>query len=429
MIKWLFKWTHFLTWFWRHKITTILLVAVLGVLFYFRAAIPGLNQIPWLQSIASQQSTVSQSAAGGDDEQPKFMTVQSSSESRTLHFSGYVQPRHVNNVTSPVDGRIDEMGFDFGQEIKKGQLLIRLSSEALEKDYRAAVTDYLQKRAALNQSTQKLQGDKLMYDEGLLSQEQFTGTQNDYNNANMAMLESTNTLATVAQQAGIDTEQVKALQTGDIEAIQKVLAVRFNNLDLHAPTEGVALFPDRNTQTTSGGDSGNQPVIVGAEVKRGQLLVAIGDLNGLSVNFNANEIDVKQIKPGQPITVTGTAFSDVTLEGKVTSVASQASADASSSGLPAFPIKAVVPALTPEQRKRIDVGMTTTITMVLKSDDEIAIPIYAVYTKNGSDHFVRIKDSASSDIKEVQVETGPTTQDKVVIRKGLKPGDQIVLSD
>ena len=78
-----------------------------------------------------------------------------------------------------------------------------------------------------------------------------------------------------------------------------------------------------------------------------------------------DEIDINKIKVGQSAVVTGDAFDGITLQGTVTSVAAQAAGKSTArAGMATFPVTVQISNLTPEQRGRVHVGMSATMSIV-----------------------------------------------------------------
>src|SRR5204863_1822040 len=124
-----------------------------------------------------------------------------------------------------------------------------------------------------------------------------------------------------------------------------------------ATADGIALVPPK-----SGSSESSSEIAVGTSVKQNQVLVSIGNLEGLSVKIAINEIDINQVAPGQEAMITGVGFPKETLKGFVKEVASQAQiAQGGLGGLPTFSATVIVPSLTPEQKKLIRVGMSAKI--------------------------------------------------------------------
>ena len=56
----------------------------------------------------------------------------------------------------------------------------------------------------------------------------------------------------------------------------------------------------------------------------------------------------------------------------------------------------------------------------------LLVPIGVVRTEGGK-HFVTVKDTKTGVMRDVEIEAGMTTLDSVEVKKGLNPGDDVVL--
>jgi multidrug efflux pump subunit AcrA (membrane-fusion protein) len=167
---------------------------------------------------------------------------------------------------------------------------------------------------------------------------------------------------------------------------------------------------------------------VGSRVSRGQTVVVIGDLENYSVKANVDEIDVAKVRVGQAVRVTGDAFDGMVLNGKITSVAGQASGDNSTrTGLPTFPVTVQIADVTPEQRAKIYIGMSANLSIIAdENDDAIVVPLNALHEEDGK-RTVNVRVGAV--VKAVPVSLGLSTPDGVEIRSGLKSGDVVMLTE
>jgi multidrug efflux pump subunit AcrA (membrane-fusion protein) len=181
----------------------------------------------------------------------------------------------------------------------------------------------------------------------------------------------------------------------------------------------VLLAPAKN-------DDDTKKVSKGDVVKQGDVLAVIGDMTGVSVRIKVNELTVNQLKLGQKVTVTGIAFPEYALAGKISRVDRQA--ESSSSGIPSFAVEVAVPKLTPVQQAAIHVGMSAKVEIDLNDDARMMIPVAAILEKNGG-AFVKAYDKKSGKLKEVAINTGKTTPNSVAVLSGLTAGDQIVVPD
>src|SRR5437762_10094006 len=80
------------------------------------------------------------------------VNIESQSISNTLFYTGTIQPLKASVITSPVDGVVVDMPFQYGERVKKGQLLFVLSSAKFLSDYKAALTQFVKTKSDFNTS-------------------------------------------------------------------------------------------------------------------------------------------------------------------------------------------------------------------------------------------------------------------------------------
>jgi multidrug efflux pump subunit AcrA (membrane-fusion protein) len=129
---------------------------------------------------------------------------------------------------------------------------------------------------------------------------------------------------------------------------------------------------------------------------------------------------------GQAVNVTGIAFPNYVLRGKIKRVDRQG--ESAGNGLSTFSVQIVVSKLTPQQKNDIHVGMSAKVEINIKQDKQIMVPMAAVTEKNGMS-YITIYNEKTKKTHAVKVKTGQTTADSVVILSNVKIGDKIVISN
>ncbi|HLB56043.1 MAG TPA: efflux RND transporter periplasmic adaptor subunit [Coxiellaceae bacterium] len=364
-------------------------------------------------------------AENKDKKAEKLQTViaQLQTPVRKLYFTGTLSPIQTVPVISPVAGNIEKTYFSYGERIQTGQKLFLLESQPLGESFRKAVKAYISAKQAYATEKTKFEGTAALYKAGVTAKDDYTAEQTQYENDKLAFSESQYALKKVLNTAKIHYKKIEDLSLSETSEIEKVLETHFHHIEINAPHEGVALFPIPTK--SSDGSTSSGKLSVGDSVKEGQLLLAIGDLSGLSASFDVSEVDIDRIKKNMDVIVTGSAFPGLSLKGVITSVSVQANLNSGESGLSMFSVKIDVPHIDPNIMKKIRVGMTAKFEIDIKSSPRIMLPVNAVTEKNGVS-VVTILD-AQGKTKTVPVVTGDTTPIDVVIISGIKVGDKVVI--
>ncbi len=353
----------------------------------------------------------------------KTVTAKLKSVSTDLHFTGNIGPLSSQSVLSPLDGRVSEVLFNYGQQIQKDQPLISLDATKLSEDYRKAVTDFLQKKRSYEASQTSFQGTQALYKAGVISKEEYSTAARTQETDTLNYLQSKYDLEKLLKSTNISISSIETLSLTNMDQVNAILNKKFKEVKIYAPVSGVALFPAVDQKKEG---SGNNRISVGDEIKAGQLILSIGDLTGFSIKFNVSEVSINLVKPNLAAKVTGDAFPGVVLDGYVASVAAQANPQGGGEGTGTFEAVVKVPHITENQSRVIRVGMSSAVSLEIPEPPQIYLPIGAVFEQNGQS-MVKIVDKSGQQ-RSVPVVTGKTTLREVAIVQGVKPGDHVVIS-
>lgn len=337
-----------------------------------------------------------------------------------LYFDGTLKPIKTTAVLSPVNGRIDQLNFHYGQRVKAGEKLLVIHSPKLADSYRKAVTDFLQSKQKFIRSAQSFQGEQALYDAKVISRDEYLQAKDAHQDDVLNYYQSKFNLEKILDRARIDKKAIEQLTIADTSSVNKILQQHFRELPVYAPASGIALFPFHA--------SGNktEKLSVGVDVKLGQRLLSIGDLQGLSIDVQVSEININQIKPGMKISVTGEAFPGQTLHGYIDSVSAQAKASQGMrNAFSTFLVRVIIPKISEQQLKTVRIGMSAKITLNINNPPAIILPIAAVKTDHHHNTVTIV--TATGEHKTVSVQVGATTPTGVVIQHGIKPGTKVVV--
>lgn len=361
--------------------------------------------------------------ACGKHEQPKTLKASTYKVApaplhKTLHFTGTIQPLHENTLVSPMEAVIETMHFHYGQLVKKGEVVLTLNSNELQKQYNETLTDYLKAKDSFSITKAKFSGTQDLWESGLISKNNYLSEKSSIDTSRVTLMQATRKLTELLEKMDDKTAQnLSALSLADFEKVRSILTSNHNLIHLKAPSAGVMLYPPKS------GEDKSTRLTTGSAVKSGQVLALVGDLNGVSVEIDVPEIDIDKIRPGMQATISGIAFGAHKLQGKLVSINAQASSTGTA-GLPSFTAVVEVHALTPKQQHWIKVGMSAEIELNVDSHNQLFVPIAAIKREKGNS-VVNVQ-LAQGNIKKTIITTGTAQADTVVVESGLKEGDVIV---
>jgi HlyD family secretion protein len=350
----------------------------------------------------------------------EIITVQPHSLGTPLYYSGIIQPLKTTIVTTPAEGVVTDMTFHYGDVVYKNHPLFIISSDKFQTDYKNALMAYIKaKTDFINNQTQLREGE-FLHKNQLISDDDFKSKQTNFFNSQLGLIQAKDALSIYLKQMDLQGMDLFSLSIENIDKINQVLHTQnvLRVLQIASPNNGIILLPtDNNT------DGQLKKIAKGDQVKQGDVLAMIGDVSGLMIHINVNELNVNQLKIGQKVKITGPGFPDIELQGEISSIDRQG--EVTQGGMPLFPVDILVPKLTEMQQKIIHIGMSAKVEIQTEDETVITVPLSAVNDKNGVSYVTVIKNGK---IKEIPVKTGKTTQDSVVIMSNLNPGDQVVIT-
>jgi RND family efflux transporter MFP subunit len=395
-----------------------------------------------------QASQTGQEFSGGKQGgQAAIYTVRTQPLSYSISLSGTIEPFETINLLSPFGGRILQRHFDYGQKVPKGHLLLKLDTSELEMKLRDAEVaaikaqenyhklknwknsdTVLQAQRQLNKALnnlevtqQKLQESRMLYKRGIIPLDEYRSLKEQVDNQKISLATLKDQLRAAIDKGSALNLKVARLQRDNARAKLARLQRQIKQSRITAPVVGVVIRP-------SGAHGGKQAktIEVGYEVARGQVLLALGNLERLTVVTHVGELNVAKLRKGQRVTITSYAFPGLALKGRINTVSSQAS-PGSDAGPPTFLVKVATDKLTPEQQGKLRLGMSADLRVqILSRPKALVVPIDAVRSGPQGGRVLTLA-LPGGGTKQVPVKTGLTTPDMVEITSGLKPGDRVVL--
>jgi RND family efflux transporter MFP subunit len=329
------------------------------------------------------------SVSSGIDQRPKTAVV----EQRDIRFSvpaaGEISPAEQVSVKPEINGRIEELPVDIGDEVKVGQMLFKLDDKELQNQKASLVTDVERAQLQLEQAERNYKRAQELFEENLIAKELFENTKTEF-----------------------------ALAKNALERSQRELAVieeRLTKTRVEAPFDCTILTrPVSMGQAVSGSGGFNS----GTEV------LTIADLNNLIINAHINQADIVRLRQDQVVDVQVEAVAGLTVQGVVERIAPQATIRNNIKGF-------AVRILLQDADKRIRPGMTANIKIpVASADNVVAIPLAAVFTERDpetfqSERFAYVVNGEQIERRAIRV--GVSDFFYAEIQDGLKPGEIVAL--
>lgn len=234
----------------------------------------------------------------------------------------------------------------------------------------------------------------------------------DYEKAERALAQARVDYKTKTEQAQAKMREVGAdldRQRNKLKIVQEVMG----GFTIRAPAPGMVIYVKEwngRKRTTGSQVSSWDPAVA-----------TLPDLSQMESITYVNEIDVRKISAGQPVTISLDADPGKTLTGTVTSVANVGE-QRPNTDAKVFEVKVVLTQADTTLRP----GMTTgNAVETFKAADVLFVPLEAVSSEQGIP-FV-FKQSGSRVVKQ-EIETGAMNDDEVVIVAGLEEDERVLLT-
>ncbi|RZK49143.1 MAG: efflux RND transporter periplasmic adaptor subunit [Pedobacter sp.] len=369
----------------------------------------------------------------------------------TVTASGKLQPETEVKLSSEVSGEVTELLVKEGDVVKKGQLLCKVRPDVLQSGYERAVASYNSQRASVASSQQQLAQAQANFDNAEATYERNVALYNkkvisaaEFDAAKAAYLTSKATLASAKE--NVTAAKFGLEQSG---ANVKEAGANLAKTTIYSPVDGVV-----SKLSIELGDR-----ILGTSQMAGTEIMRISNLTSMEVNVEVNENDINRVNVGDSASIEIDAFSDKKFKGVVTEIASSSTnigaATASVDQVTNFSVKVRILADSYENVKGAKdlpspfrPGLSATVDIDSQTEKGLAIPIQAVFTSDVRDvkatnqsqdedkkkttakkevkQYVYTFDAKASTVKKVEVTTGIQDDQFIILKTGLKVGQEIV---
>jgi len=365
-----------------------------------------------------------------------------------ISLSGFVAPLEEIHVVAPFDGKVKEKFFIYNQMVQKGTLLLTMDISKLQislrnkkavliksrqnynklKNWKKSVEmsrarrSFTKAQKSLDRSKRKLEESRLLYEKGIIAASELESAKMECFNQQLDFTAVQESLDGELAKGNKETVDIAEMELKNARVSVEEIERKLKKAYIYSPVSGIIIFP---TQATSKEEK-NKPIETGSSISQGAILLSVGNLDGLSIKSKVDEIDVGKINLDQKVMVSGDAFSDIPLVGRVSHISSNAARSGKES--PMFDVIVDVPSLTENQKTRIKLGMSTNLEiLVYENPDAAVIPLRAVKMQDNKT-WVIVKDTANASFREIEITTGMTTLSGVEVLKGLEKRDQVFIS-
>jgi HlyD family secretion protein len=246
----------------------------------------------------------------------RFQTVKRGRLIETVKAPGKIEPRTKVDISAEVAARIEELPFREGQEVRKGDVIVKLDARNFEAELAASKARSegeayrLQSQQAqltgtlssLSFARKELDRKQKLFDSGDLSSKDLDDAISRVNDL-QSQVDSTKFLISVIESSLLAAK-------ADIDRANEALS----KTTIRAPMDGVV--------TALNAEIG-EVVLMGTMNNPGTVIMTIADLSRMILKAEVSESDIAQLAKGQAAKVHINAYRDDVFSGTVTQIALQ----------------------------------------------------------------------------------------------------------
>jgi HlyD family secretion protein len=358
----------------------------------------------------------------------KLAKVERNDLAKSVVATGKVTPITKVEVKSKASGIVTKLFVEYGDRVKKGQLLAQLDKEeilaqvdqakaglqAAEASLKSAEADY--ERARVDAEGPDVPLLKRAYDraigmakEGVVSTSALEDAQRNYelalNKQNVAKAQVTVLRAKIAQSQG---------QVAQDRATLKQLEEQLGYTDVTSPIDGIVLSRDVEI-----GDAVSSILVLGSSAT---LVMTLGDTSEVYVKGKVDESDIGKVYLGQPARIKVESFKDKSFNGKVTKISPMG---VEKDNVTTFEVRVSIN----NPGGELKAEMTANAEIILEEHKNVLqIPEGSLIYDKDKKASVEVPDSkAKEGKKKLAVNVGISNGAKTEVVSGLKEGDEVVL--
>ncbi len=358
----------------------------------------------------------------------KLAKVEKGDLAKSVVATGKVTPITKVEVKSKASGIVKKLLVDYGDRVKKGQLLAQLDKieieaqveqshaalEAAQANLKSSQADF--ERAKVDAEGPDVPLLKRAYDratnmakDGVVSTSALEDAQKNYemalNKQNVSKAQVTVLKAKIAQaQANVAQDQANLKQ----------LEEQLSYTDIISPIDGIVL--SRDVQM---GDAVSSILVLGSSAT---LVMTLGDTSEVYVKGKVDESDIGKVYLGQRARIKVESFKDKTFDGKVTKISPMG---VEKDNVTTFEVRVSIQ----NPGGELKAEMTANAEIILEEHKAVLqIPEGAILYDKDKKASVEVPDPKGKEGKnKVAVNIGISNGAKTEVLSGLKEGDQVVL--
>lgn len=349
----------------------------------------------------------------------------------TVSATGKIQPEVEVKISSEVSGEIIDLPFKEGEQVEKGDLLVKINPDLIESALSRSQATYKNIKANLSQAEASLKQAKADYDRSKTLFEKGVISKADWDQS-VAAYET----AQAARESAYYSVQSAAATVNEARD-------NLSRTTIYAPMSG--------TISLLNVELGER--VVGTQQMAGTEILRVANLNNMEVEVDVNENDIVKVSINDSAIVEVDAYLKKEFKGIVTEIANSAEGNLTADQVTNFKVKIRILEESykdllegkPENFSPFRPGMTATVDIITDTrTGAIGVPISSIVIKTDTSTVKRGKkkeEKVESDsekkfecvfVKEGSeaklrvIETGIQDDTNIEIVSGLKEGEEVI---
>jgi HlyD family secretion protein len=377
----------------------------------------------------------------GNSDDGKIVEVANADEMtiiETVSATGKIQPEIEVKISSEVSGEVIELPIKEGQQVKKGDLLVKINPDIYVSGVNRTAATLSTTKAGLSQADAQVKEakanydrNKTLFDKGVISKAEWDRVVSAY-------------------EVAVASKQSAYYNVASANATLTEARDNLRRTTIYAPADG--------TISLLSVELGER--VLGTQQMAGTEILRVANLNNMEVEVDVNENDIVKINIGDEANIEVDAYLKKEFKGIVTSISNSASSALTADQVTNFKVKVRILKESyedllegkPDNFSPFRPGMTATVDIITKRREKvIGVPISAVVIKEDTTSvkkdivaelekeekqkkgtykpnqkfecvFVKVGDKAKLRV----VKTGIQDDTNIEIISGLKKGEEII---
>ncbi len=358
----------------------------------------------------------------------KLAKVERGDLARSVVATGKIEPLAKVEIKSKASGIVKQIFTDYGDRVKRGQILIELDKEELQARVREARAMLLaaqasQEAAQATHERNKVEAEgpdipflrsemdraRQLHSEGLIAKPVIENAEKAYRLALNRQMAAQRTVAVSRAEISRANAQIAQAQAA-LERADEDL----RNSTIVSPMDGLVL--SRNVEI---GDAVSSILVLGSQAT---LVMTLGDVSEVYVKGKVDEADISKVYLGQTARIVVESLKDKKFEGKVTKISPMG---VEKDNVTTFEVKVSI--RNPSGELKANMSANAEI-LLEEKHNVLMIPEAAVIYDKDRKPSLEIPDvKADKGRRKIACKIGISNGVKTELVNGLKEGDQVIL--